>query len=188
MRVYVRSTLPVGRNRLKSIKLSSDIKILVADKIEGMCKRFYLESSGHHVSNLLSFFSVPKGETDIRVVCDGTSCGLSNTLWAPNFFLPSATSAAMLLTFGTWMADMDFGEMFHNFPMEERMQRCSAVELRQEQAEEDEQAKCYVGPVYSWVCGPVLSMMRSDIITGERNLLVETRRWRTIQWVTIVFD
>jgi hypothetical protein len=27
------------------------------------------------------------------------------------------------------MADMDFGEMFHNFPMEERMRRCSGVEV-----------------------------------------------------------
>ena len=100
----------------------------MAKKIEGMCRRFYLESSGH-VSNLVNYFAVPKGDSDIRVVFDGSSCGLNDTLWAPNFFLPSANAAALLLTFQTWMADMDFGEMFHNFPMEERMRRCSGVEV-----------------------------------------------------------
>ncbi len=59
--------------------------------------------------------------TDIRVVFDGTLCGLNSVLCAPNFVLRTATVAAMLLTCETWMADMDFGEMFHNFPIEERI-------------------------------------------------------------------
>ncbi|KAI2494742.1 hypothetical protein MHU86_19779 [Fragilaria crotonensis] len=128
MRIHVQSSLPIGRKRMKRVKLSLESKKLVGEKIEGMQKRFYLEATGH-VSNSLSYFAVPKGEADIRVVFDGSACGLNETLWAPNFFLPSANSAAMLLTFGTWMADMDFGEMFHNFPMEERMRRCSGIEF-----------------------------------------------------------
>ncbi len=128
MRMYVQNSLPIGRHRMKKIKLSPETKNLVGIKIEGMHKRFYLESTGH-VSNSLSYFAVPKGEADIRVVFDGSACGLNETLWAPNFFLPSANSAAMLLSFGTWMADMDFGEMFHNFPMEERMRRSSGIEF-----------------------------------------------------------
>ncbi|KAI2503870.1 hypothetical protein MHU86_10595 [Fragilaria crotonensis] len=128
MRMYVLSPLPIGRKRATRVKLSPVVQALVAEKIEGMCKRYYLESTGH-VANSLDYFAVPKGEADIRVVFDGSSCGLNKTLWAPNFFLPSATSALMLMSFGTWMADMDFGEMFHNFPMEERMRRCAGVEL-----------------------------------------------------------
>jgi hypothetical protein len=128
MQMYVQSPLLIGRRRTKKLKLSPDVRELVAGKIEGMCKRFYLESSGH-VANSLDYFLVPKGDSDIRVVFDGTSCGLNKTLWAPNFFLPSANSAVMLLTFGTWMADMDFGEMFHNFLMDEKMRRCAGVEF-----------------------------------------------------------
>ncbi|KAI2495940.1 hypothetical protein MHU86_18550 [Fragilaria crotonensis] len=128
MRSYILSSLPVGRKRLKKMKLSQNVRALVEDKIEGMKRRYYLESVGH-VSNSLDYFAVPKGDEDIRVVFDGTSCGLNDTLWAPNFFLPSASSAAMLLTFQTWMSDMDFGEMFHNFPMEEKLRRCSGVEV-----------------------------------------------------------
>ena len=90
----------------------------VAGKLEGMANRRYLEVG--HVSSSLDFFAVPKGDSDIRVVFDGSSCGLNLALWASNFFLPPlASSAVMLLSFNTWMADMDFGEMFHNFPMED---------------------------------------------------------------------
>ena len=128
MRIYVQGPLPARRKRTKTGSLRPDVKAQIAEKIDGMLKRFYLESAGH-VSNCLDYFAVPKGDTDIRVVFDGSACGLNEVLWAPNFFLPSASGAAMLLTFNTWMADMDFGEMFHNFPMEERLRRCSGVQF-----------------------------------------------------------
>ncbi len=32
---------------------------------------------------LTSFFSVPKGENDIRMVYDGTKSGLNDSMWAP---------------------------------------------------------------------------------------------------------
>ena len=128
MRIFVQHQLPIGRKRMKRVRLSPEVKLKVGEKIEGMCKRYYLESSGF-VSNTLNYFAVPKGDDDIRVVFDGTSCGLNSTLFAPNFGLPSANSATWILTSNTWMADMDFGEMFHNFPMEEKMRRCSGVEF-----------------------------------------------------------
>ena len=133
MRMFVQSALPVARKRKMPMKLSPSVKVLVADKIDGMSRRFYLESSGH-VANLVDYFAVPKGDFDIRVVFDGSSCGLNDTLWAPNFFLPSANAASLLLTFQTWMSDMDFGEMFHNFPMEERMRRFAGIEVLESQS------------------------------------------------------
>ena len=63
------------------------------------------------------------------MVFDGTSSGLNETLWSPNFFLPSAKSAAMVLTFATWMSDMDFGEMFHNFNLDPRIRPYSGVNV-----------------------------------------------------------
>ena len=93
----------------------------------------YLEEG--HVTNSVDYFPVPKGEDDIRVVFDGSSCGLNKALWAPNFYLPSASLAVMLLSFSTWMSDMDFGEMFHNFPMEDRLRKCSGVEFENKRKE-----------------------------------------------------
>ena len=125
MKSFVKNSLPVGR-KSKRVKMSPEVRELVAEKLEGMHNRHYLEEG--HVTSSLDFFPVPKGDSDIRVVFDGSSCGLNAALWAPNFFLPSASSASMLLSFNTWMADMDFGEMFHNFPMEDRLRKCSGVE------------------------------------------------------------
>jgi hypothetical protein len=47
MRIFVQHSLPIGRKRMKKVRLSSEVKALVAEKIEGMCKRFYLESLGY---------------------------------------------------------------------------------------------------------------------------------------------
>ena len=63
----------------------------------------------------------------MRVVFDGTSCGLNETLWAPNFFLPTSWNASELLTFDSWMADADFAEFFHNFFADERIRKHSGV-------------------------------------------------------------
>ena len=81
------------------------------------------------MTHTVHFFAVPKREDDIRVVFDGTSSGLNETLWSPNFFLPSAKSASMVLTFATWMSDMDFGEMFHNFNLDPRIRPYSGVNV-----------------------------------------------------------
>ena len=124
--IFVASPLPKHR-RQKPSRLDPSQQLLVAGKLDGMVSRGYLETG--FVSNAVHFFAVPKGNSDIRVVFDGTSSGLNETLWSPNFFLPSAKSATMCLCFDTWMADMDFGEMFHNFHMDPRIRPFSGVEL-----------------------------------------------------------
>lgn len=100
---------------------------LVAAKMDIMMNRSYLETG--FVKAKLHYFGVAKGDSDIRVVFDGTSSGLNSTLWAPNFFLPTSRDAAMLLTYNTWMADVDFGEMFHNFFMDGKLRKCAGVDL-----------------------------------------------------------
>jgi hypothetical protein len=124
--ISVSAPLPKQR-RQKAACLDPGQRGMVAGKIDAMVKRNYLEAG--HVSNTVHFFAVPKGDADIRVVFDGTSSGLNETLWAPNFFLPLAKSASMCLSFGTWMADMDFGEFFHNFHMDPRIRPFSGVDL-----------------------------------------------------------
>lgn len=58
-------------------------------------------ATGDKIMSLMSFFSVPKvtiynkeiGEedvVDIRMVYNGSSCGLNQVLWAPWFVLPMA--------------------------------------------------------------------------------------------------
>ena len=126
IKIFVAAKLPMQRKK-KAVRLAPGLQALVAAKLDVMTTRDYLETG--HVSNTVHYFAVPKGDSDIRVVFDGTSSGLNETLWAPNFFLPSARSASLCMSFDTWMADMDFGEMFHNFQMDPKIRPFSGVEL-----------------------------------------------------------
>ena len=80
------------------------------------------------MKSFLHFFAVPKGDSDVRVVFDGTSCGLNDALWSPNFFLPTSRNASELLSFDSWMADADFSEFFHNFFADEKIRGYSGVD------------------------------------------------------------
>jgi hypothetical protein len=81
------------------------------------------------ILSLTSFFAVPKGDTDIRLVYNGTSLGLKAHLWAPWFALPTICALLRALEIDTFMADSDIGEMFLNFMLEERCARLAGVDL-----------------------------------------------------------
>ena len=125
MEIFVSGDLP--RSQSKPAKCSSLDQLKMVASMEVMLKRGYLEEG--FVRRNVHYFSVPKGDDDIRVLFDGTSSGLNNSLWAPNFYLPNSRSAALLLTFSTWMADVDFGEMFHNFFVANKIRKYSGVDI-----------------------------------------------------------
>ena len=85
------------------------MKQQVIDKISKVQKRQYI--SAGYVFSLTDFFSVPKGETDIRMVYNGTLSGLNNVLWVPSFPLPTVDWLLRAVHPNTWMADTDVGEM-----------------------------------------------------------------------------
>jgi hypothetical protein len=58
------------------------------------------------------------------VILDGNS-----SLWAPNFWLPTARSAAQVLDYNYYSVDLDLGEMFLNFPFHPTLQEYSGIDL-----------------------------------------------------------
>ena len=126
MHIHTKGSLAKMKRR-KAMRFEPSVKALVGGKIQTMLDRSYLETGS--VLSLLHYFAVPKGDSDIRVVYDGTFSGLNDSLWAPNFFLPSARHAGELLNFDSWLSDMDFGEFFHNFHMNERIRKHSGVDV-----------------------------------------------------------
>lgn len=87
------------------------------------------ESTLLQVLNKVDYFAVPKGDTDIRPVFNGISCGLNKRLWAPKFWLPTADSLAQTLTFNYQMVDIDLGEMFNNSPLHWDVRMHSGLDL-----------------------------------------------------------
>jgi hypothetical protein len=70
-----------------------------------------------------------KGETDIRMVYNGTKSGLNDCLWEPWFPLPTIDTMLRSVTGGTWMSDNDVGEMFLNFMLHEEVRKLCGVDF-----------------------------------------------------------
>ena len=76
------------------------------------------------------YFCVDKGEDDIRMVYNGTSCGLNDVLWAPRFGLPTVKQTLRALLAGYCQCDLDIGEQFLNFPLHTDLREYSGVDVR----------------------------------------------------------
>jgi hypothetical protein len=100
---------------------------LVRTKIRAVREKGYIVPGDVH--SLTSFFAVPKGEADIRMVYDGTKSGLNGKLWAPWFPLPTIESHLRATLPGYFMSDIDIGEMFLNFMLHESVQKYCGVDL-----------------------------------------------------------
>ena len=108
------STLFVIKDKLprfhKSQQLPAD---KVVEKIQKVRLRGYIAAG--LVISLTSFFQVPKGEDDIRMVYDATACGLNDALWAPGFWMPTIINMLDCATSDSWFGDVDAAEMFLNY-------------------------------------------------------------------------
>ena len=81
------------------------------------------------VDSLTSFFAVPKGEDDVRMVYDGTKSGLNDAIWVPSFPLPTVDTMLRAVTFNTAMSDFDLGDCFLNFVLHVTMQALCGIDL-----------------------------------------------------------
>ena len=91
----------------------------VKAKVNEVRSRGYINTGG--VKSTTGFFDVPKGDSDIRIVYDATKCGLNAVLWTPNFFLPTIDSILHNADDETWFGDIDLGEMFLNYWLDEEL-------------------------------------------------------------------
>ena len=96
-------------------------------KLAKVWKRRYISTGP--IESLTSFFAVPKGLDDIRMVYDGTKSGLNEVIWVPRFPLPTVNTMLRSVDSGTFMSDMDIGEIFLTFVLHESMQALCGVDL-----------------------------------------------------------
>jgi hypothetical protein len=104
------------------------IRAQVKAKLETPLNRRYITPG--RVESLTGFFSVPKGDDDLRMVYDASKSGLNASLWVPSFQLPTCETLTDLLSPDSWMADLDLGEHFHNFPLHEDLQAYCGLDIR----------------------------------------------------------
>ena len=88
-------------------------KEMVVSKIKDPIAKRYISEG--FVESLSTFFHVPKGDQDIRIVYDMTKCGINACLWSPRFYLPTPDAVFDSIEYNSWMGDIDQGEMFLNY-------------------------------------------------------------------------
>jgi hypothetical protein len=165
----------------------------VVKKLATVRKRKYIAPG--KVESLTDFFTVPKGEDDIRVVYNGTSSGLNEILWVPGFPMPTADTILRSVFPHTWMDDSDLGEFFLNFILNETLRELAGVDLTQYRTEEELaelgetiMAKCWE----RWVrCAMGLKpspyqtgqgvLFAEDVIRGDRFEEKNIFRWHHLE-------
>jgi hypothetical protein len=121
------STLAPSYRRNQRAERNPTLKARVKEKLDKVLKRIYFEVG--LVKSLTTFFGVPKGEDDMRVLCDGSLPGLNAALWCPWFMLPNTNSHLRTLEPATFMSNVDITEMFLNFFLDWHLRKYAGVDL-----------------------------------------------------------
>ena len=124
--VYIKDKLPNYTKKQNWTKIHSEKKAMIK-KLHKVQERGYVIPG--HVSSLTGFFCVPKGSDDIRMVYDATKCGLNDSVWAPNFAMPTVDSSLRAMEVTTWCGDIDLGEMFLNYMMDEKIRPYCGIDV-----------------------------------------------------------
>jgi hypothetical protein len=96
-------------------------------KLEKVRNRRYIGEA--FVRSLTSFFAVPKGPDDIRMVYDSTVSGLNDSIWVPRFVLPTIETHLQGVDEHMFMSDVDVGDCFLNFILHQELQELAGVDL-----------------------------------------------------------
>ncbi len=124
---YIEGPLPKYL-RPQPCEPDADTRAKVKAKLSNVRDKRYVRPG--RVQSLTSYFSVPKGDTDVRMVYDATRSSLNAALWAPNFGLPTVETVLRGVDEDSWMGDLDIGEMFLNFQLHPKLQPLCGVDLR----------------------------------------------------------
>ncbi len=110
MEIFVRDRLP---SNLRLGRATRKDKVpAVGKKLNKVYERGYVCEGP--VESVIDCFDVEKGD-DTRVVYNGASCGLNESLFAPSFWVPNAATASCPLMHCSWMADGDMGRNVPQF-------------------------------------------------------------------------
>ena len=180
--LFIRKTLPRWIRKQRLPKEPHMVERM-ASKFKKVLAKGYIGEGA--VVSMINCFAVPKGDDDIRLVYDGTKCGLNECLWAPNFFLPSVDSMLMNMNTLTWSADLDLTDMFLNYPLHKDLVPYSGVDytlvLQSETTVWLRWLRMFMGLTSSpYVTGKMFGWT-IDIILGDRWDPKNPFRWDAVQ-------
>jgi len=164
------------------------MRAVMRKKLDKVRRLKYIQAG--RVDSLTSFFAVRKGETGIRMVYDGTKSGLNDAMWAPWFALPTIETHLRFVSQGSFMGDMDIGDMFHNFMLHEDVQKLAGLDITPFYSEElqdgrrmiwERWSRCAMGlrsSPYNAVQGVLFA---EEIIKGDPSRADNIFRWSRVR-------
>jgi hypothetical protein len=126
VKLWIKGPLPEYRVLQRGEKYTST-RNAIKGKLSAVMAKGYLTQE--EIKSLTSFFAVPKGEGDVRIVYDVTKSGLNNQLWAPWFPFPTIDTHLRSIGAGYYMGHIDFSEQFLNFILHEKVRKYAGVDI-----------------------------------------------------------
>ena len=182
---YLRPPMPRFRRRAPTP--APDKFPLYIPKLQTILSRRYVLPGP--VKSLTQYFDVPKAD-DIRMVYNGSGCGLNKALWTPNFWLPTPSAAIRLLDFNYFSVDVDLGEMFLNYPLHSSLQPYSGIDVTPFASHLglSNNRPCWLRWVRTWMGArpsPFMAVrfyyLADEFIRGNRHSPDNVFRWDTIK-------
>ena len=102
---------------------------LIRAKVVQVCQWGYIKPGS--VTSGTHYFCVDKWTSDIRMVYNGTSCGLNTCLHAPHYGLLSVKHTLRTLMTCYYQCNLDVGNQFLNFKPHEALRQLSGVDVRE---------------------------------------------------------
>ena len=140
------------------------------------------------VTSLTSYFAVPKGPTDIRMVYDSTKSGLNSAIWVPSFSLPTTDTLTNMLDGNSWMSDLNMGEQFLNFPLDPKVQPLCGIDVRpylgakgQNSAHWMRWTRCMMGLRSSPFAAIKGTHIAEEAVFGDRHSSTNPFRWTSVR-------
>ena len=123
----ITSTLPRSKKTARR-PMAGIYKKIVEKVVKSISRNYLILIESKQAKNLIDYFAVPKAH-DIRLVLNGSSCGLNSAVWAPNFWLPTSSSMTRVLNYNYKSVDIDLGELFLNFPLDPKLTNYSVMDV-----------------------------------------------------------
>lgn len=122
---------PPPRTKFADLPSKEDwVKVKDREKLTLLIQKRYLEVGP--VILVVPRFCVPKGLLDIRVVWDFKRNGFNVGLYTPWFFLFRPSGYVRRIEAGTYAADIDIKEQFHNYLLHENERKYAGVVIPDE--------------------------------------------------------
>ena len=171
----------------QSYEQDDEVRKRVREKLSTVRRRGYIRAG--FVKSLIRYFSVPKGEDDVRMVYDCTSSGFNRWVWVPSFGLPTVETMLRSVEHRTWLGDIDVGEQFLNFPLDPKAQLYCGVDLTPYFPEEIKSGKskvwerwtrCLMGAKPSPYQAIRSMLWAEDIVRGNKDHPSNPFRWSNV--------